>query len=166
MKYSVHFSSYDGKFIHCFIDYVAPLTNMCRKNILGDVVHTEATKDAFETLKARMILALVLLIPKARHTAEFVVATDTSMVGCAGMFLQEDTSGSLRPCAYWARKYKDCETRYSAYDHEILTVVEAMSRVRRVHLLECTCFSVVTDHATLTHLLKQPSDKFTGRQVY
>jgi hypothetical protein len=74
------------------------------------------------------------------------------------VLLQEDTFGSLRPCAYWARKLKDCETRYSAYDREALAIVEAMSRVWRVHLLGCKRFSVVTDHATLIHLLKQPSD--------
>jgi hypothetical protein len=34
------------------------------------------------------------------HEAEFVVATDASKVGIVGVLLQEDTSGSLRPCAY------------------------------------------------------------------
>ena len=80
---------------------------MCRKNLPGNAVHTEAIKAAFETLKARMISAPVLLIPKARHDAEFVVAIDASKVGIAGVLLQEDTSGSMRPCAYWAY----CETR-------------------------------------------------------
>jgi hypothetical protein len=64
-----------------------------------------------------MIDAPNLLIPKMGHEAEFFVATDASYkVGIAGVLLQEDTSGSLRPCAYWARKLKDCETRYSAYE--------------------------------------------------
>ncbi len=94
---------------------------MCRKNLLGNVVHTEATKVTFETLKARMIFAPILLIPKAGH--------DVSKVGIAGVLLQKDTSGSLSPCAYWARKLKDCETRYSAYDRKALAVVEAVSRV-------------------------------------
>jgi hypothetical protein len=47
-----------------------------------------------------MIFAQVLYIPKARHDAEFVVATDASKVGIVGVVLQEDISGSLRPCAY------------------------------------------------------------------
>ena len=82
------------------------------------------------------------------------------------MLLQEDTFGSLRSCAYWARKLTDCETRYSAYDREALAVVEDVSRVRRVYLLGCKHFSVVIDHATHTQLLKQPSDKLTNRQVH
>ena len=139
---------------------------MCRKNLPGTVVHTETTKVAFETLKSRMISAPVLLIPTMGHEAEFVVAIDASKVGVAGVLLQADTSNSLRPCAYWARKLKECETRYSAYDREALAVVEAVSRVWRVYLLGCKHFSIVTDHATLTRLLKQPSDKLTDRQVH
>jgi hypothetical protein len=54
-----------------------------------------------------MILAPVLLIPTMGHKAEFVVATDAHKVGIVGALLQENTSGSLRPCAYWARKLKD-----------------------------------------------------------
>jgi hypothetical protein len=113
-----------------------------------------------------MISAPVLLIPKMGHEAEFVVATDASKVGIAGVILKEDTSGSLRPCAYWARKRKDCKTRYSAYDREALAVVEAVSRVWKVYLLGCKHFSVFTGHANLTHFVKQTSDKLTDRQVH
>ena len=55
---------------------------------------------------------------------------------------------------------------YSAYAREALDVVEAVSRVWRVYLLGCKLFLVVTDHATLAHLLKQPSDKLTDRQIH
>jgi hypothetical protein len=53
-KSFVQFFSYFGKFIHHFSDYAAPLTNTCHKNLHGNVVHIEATKSAFETLKYRM----------------------------------------------------------------------------------------------------------------
>jgi hypothetical protein len=35
-----------------------------------------------------------------------------------------------------------------------------------VYLLGCKCFSVITDHATLVHVLKQSSDKLTDRQSH
>ena len=108
---------------------------MCRKNLPGNVVHTKATKAAFETLKYRMISAQFLLIPRLGHEAKLVVATDASKVGIVGVLLQKDDSGSLRPCAYLARTLKDCETMYSAYDREALAVVEVVSRVWRVYLL-------------------------------
>jgi len=101
-----------------------------------------------------MISALVLLIPKCSQEAEFVVAIDASKVGIVGVLLQEDFDGHLRPCAYWARKLKDAETRCSAYDKEALAIVEAVARVWRIYLLGCKCISVVTNHATLVNLLK------------
>ena len=42
--------------------------------------------------------------------AEFIAVTNASKVGIAGVLLQEDSEGHLRPCAYWARKLKDAET--------------------------------------------------------
>ena len=58
---------------------------MCRKNLPGNVVHTETTKAAFETLKSRMIYSPVLFIPSMGHEAGFVVATNASKVGIAGV---------------------------------------------------------------------------------
>jgi hypothetical protein len=69
------------------------------------------------------------LIPKFGQEAEFVTATNVSNVGDAGVLLQEDSDGYLRPCAYWILKIKDAETRYSAYDKEALPIVEVVSRV-------------------------------------
>jgi hypothetical protein len=113
-----------------------------------------------------MISAQVMLIPNMGYEAQSVVATDASKVGIAGVLLQEDTSGPLRLCTYWARQIKYCETRYSAYDREALAIFEAVSRVWRVYLLGCKRFSFVIDHATLTHVFKHPSDKLTDRQVF
>ena len=67
---------------------------------------------------------------------------------------------------YWARKLTDAETRHNAYDKEALAIVEAVSRVWRVYLLGCKRFSVITDHASLVHLLKQSSNKLTDRQSH
>ena len=65
------------------------------------------------------------------------------------------------------RKLIDCETRYCACDREALAVVETVSRVWRVYLLEYSRFTVVIDHVTLTHLWKLPiSDTLLDRQVH
>jgi hypothetical protein len=65
IKSFVSFCSYYGKFIHHFSVCAALLTNMCRKNLPSNVVHNEATKSAYKTLKSRMISAPVLLIREA-----------------------------------------------------------------------------------------------------
>ena len=64
------------------------LTDSCQKSLPGRVVHSDTTRDVFDTFKARMISALVLLIPKSGQEAEFVVVTDASRVGIAGLLLK------------------------------------------------------------------------------
>jgi len=71
-----------------------------------------------------MISVHVLLIPKSGHDAKFLVATNASKVGVAGVLFQEDSEGHLRPCAYWAQKRKDVETMHNAYDKEAVAIVE------------------------------------------
>jgi hypothetical protein len=56
VKSFVAFFSFYRKFIHHFADCSAPLTDLCRKSLPGRVVHSDTTRAAFETLKARMIL--------------------------------------------------------------------------------------------------------------
>ena len=165
-KSFVAFCSFCRKCIRHFTNCSVPLTDLCRKSLPGRVVQSDTIKAAFDTLKARMISTHVLLIPKFGREAEFVIATGASKVGISEILLQEDFDGNLRPCAYWARKLKDAETRYSAYDKEALAIVEAVFIVWRMYLLGCKCFSVVTNHVTLVHLLKQPSDKLTYRQTH
>ena len=79
IKSFVHYSYYVGC-IHLYSDGTATLTNLCHKNILGNVVHTKVTKAAVELLKARMISALVLLITKSDKKAECVVVIDRNEV--------------------------------------------------------------------------------------
>ncbi len=44
-------------------------------------------------------------------------------------------------------------------------MVEAVSRVLRMYMLSCKCFSLVTYHATLAHLLKKSFHKLTNPQT-
>jgi hypothetical protein len=74
-----------------------------------------------------MSSAHVHLIPKYGQEAEFVYAKDASKADIVGVILQEDSEGHLRPCANQARKPKDFETIYNAYDKEALVMVDAIS---------------------------------------
>ncbi len=44
IKSFVQFCSYYGQFIHHFAGCATPLTNVCRKNLLANVVNINATK--------------------------------------------------------------------------------------------------------------------------
>ena len=166
VKSFVAFCSFYRKFVHHFADCSAALTDMTRKGKPGKVVWDTTTRAAFETLKARMISAPVLQLPAIGPQSEFIVATDASNVGLGAVLLQEDSEGSVRPCAYWARKLNNAERNYSAYDLEALAVVEAVTRVWRMYLDGAASITVVTDHATLVHLLKQSSSDLTKRQAH
>ena len=111
IKYCVALCSFYRKFIHHFADCSASLTGLCRKSLPGRAVHSDTTRAAFETLKARMISGHVLLIPKSGQTADFIVAADASKAGIEGVLLQEDSEDHLRSYAYWVRKLKDVEIR-------------------------------------------------------
>ena len=90
----------------------------------------EATKIAFESLKARVMSSPILLIPtKSSQDAEFMVATNASKVDIVGVLLQEDANGYLRRGTYMAIKLKDCEIRYSAYNREAHTPFQVVSWV-------------------------------------
>jgi len=75
------------------------MTNVCRKSLPGRVAPLATTKAAFETLKMRIIFVNVLPTPKSAQEAKFVVAMNASEVDIAGVLLQEDPKGQLRPCA-------------------------------------------------------------------
>ena len=165
VKSFVQFCSFYRKFVHHFADCSAVLTDMCRKNMPQTIQWTDAAQVAFETLKARLTSAPLLLIPKVGRAAEFVVVTDASNVGMGAVLLQEGPTGELHPCAYWARKLNDAQRRYSTYDKEALAAITAVTEEWRVYLDGCKRFTSVTDHATLVHLLKQPCSSLSDRQA-
>ena len=49
-----------------------------------------------------MIFAPALLILKSGQKGKLIVAKDANKVGIAGVPLQDDSEGHLRPCAYMA----------------------------------------------------------------
>ena len=56
------------------------------------------------------------------------VLTDASLVGI-GAVLEQQHGGEWHPVAFWSRKLKDPETRYSATDREWLAIIVAVTRV-------------------------------------
>jgi len=108
IKSFVYFCPYYTYCIHHYSDWAAALSDLCHKSVLGNVVHTKVSKADVEFLKARMIFALVFLIPKSDNEAECVVAIDTSKLGIVGVLLQYDASRYLRSCIYLAGISTDC----------------------------------------------------------
>ena len=130
-----------------FIPHVAtlaaplfPLTSL-RSNFSW----SEEATQAVQALKTALTDTPVL----ARYDREKPtrVTTDASTVGI-GAVLEQRHDETWRPVAFWSRKLKDAETRYSATDLEWLAVVDAVTRTW-YYLLEDIPFTVRSDHAAL-----------------
>ena len=79
------------------------------------------------------------------------VTTDASSVGI-GAVLEQLIGLEWKPVAFWSRKLKDPETRYSATDIEWLAVVDSVTLTWR-HYLEDIPFVVRSDHKALERKL-------------
>ena len=74
------------------------------------------------------------------------------LVLVVGAVLEQLADSQWHPVAFWSRKLKDAETRYSATDIEWLAVVDAVTLVWR-HFLEDMPFAIRSDHKALERKL-------------
>ena len=143
-------ASFYRKFIKQFSLKARPLTDLTKDKVAWQ--WTEKEEKAFNDLKTSLVVAPVLRIPN--FELQFVVTTDASLVS-VGAILEQDFGRGLQPVAYESRKLNPAETRYSAYERELLGIVWAIGKWR--HYLEGKHFVVQTDHSSLRHLPNQPS---------
>ena len=138
------------KFIRWFSEIAAPMTELTKKNT--PFVWGEKEETAFNRLKTAMVTAPVLQLPD--FDREFTVTTDASEVS-VGAILQQDFGSGLQPISYESRKLKPAETRYSAYERELLGITWAVGKWR--HYLASRHFTIQTDHDSLKNLPNQPA---------
>ena len=143
-------ASFYRRFIQNFSMNARALTDLTKDGIAWKWEDPE--ERAFRELKRSLIIALVLHMPDFHRP--FVVTTDASAVSVGGI-LEQDFGQSLQPVAYESRKLNPVETRYSAYERELLGIVWAIGKWR--HYFEGRKFIVQTDHSSLRHLPNQPS---------
>ena len=121
-----------------------PLTDLTKESVSWQWTHKE--ENAFCTLKRSPVLAPVLHMPN--FDLSFVVTTDASLVS-VGAILEQDFGQGLQPVAYESRKLNPAETRYSAYERELLGIVWAIGVVHCVRFsLTSTACSCLTAFGT------------------
>ena len=109
----------------------------------------EECEQAVQMLKNALSQAPVLARwDEAKQTR---VVTDASKIGVGAVLEQLHPEG-WRPIAFWSRKLRDPETRYSATDLEWLAVVCAVTRVWN-WMLEGCAFTICSDHKALERKL-------------
>ena len=110
---------------------------------------TEECAEAMRYLQHLLIEAPVLA--RWEWNLPTRLCSDASKVGL-GAVLEQQHGEEWRPIAYWSRKLRDAETRYSATDLEWMAAVVPVTRVW-YWLLESTPFTIRSDHKALERKL-------------
>lgn len=98
-------------------------------------------KDAFNKVKL-LITVPVLAMPEFDKNTE--LRTDTSQVAIGVSLMQADDINKLHLIAYFSRKPRGAETKYSASDLETLAVLESIKYFDAY--LNRRRFTVLTNH--------------------
>ena len=153
-------------FYHCFLPQGAqilqPLNALLSapKDRAKKVMWNDQALAAFNSIKE--VLANATLLSHPKPDAPTCIMTDASDVA-VGAALQQQINGEWQPIAYFSKKMKPAETRYSTFDRELLAVYLAIKHFH--HFLEGCHFYVLTDHKPLVHALTSHSDWQSPRQA-
>eukprot|EP01116_Phalansterium_solitarium_P005967 TRINITY_DN1828_c0_g1_i11.p1 TRINITY_DN1828_c0_g1~~TRINITY_DN1828_c0_g1_i11.p1 ORF type:complete len:724 (+),score=101.60 TRINITY_DN1828_c0_g1_i11:2055-4226(+) len=139
-------ANYYRRFVRGYATLASPLTDLLRA---GKKFEWSAThQEAFDLLKRRLTEAPTLAVPTG--TGTFLVRTDASDFGTGATLEEVSMDGTKQVIAYHSRRLLPAEQNYSAYDRELLAIVDALKAWR--HYLGNRRFQLVTDHHTLRFL--------------
>ena len=108
-----------------------------------------------------MLAQATLLVHLKPNSSTNVMTNASEMV--VGAVLQQHIAGEWQPIAYFSKKLKPAETRYSAFDRELLALYLAIKHFR--HFLEGRPFQVLTDHKPLTYVVSSQPENHTPRPI-
>ena len=112
--------------------------------------------------ESKQILANATLLVHPDPAAQINITCDASDVAVGGV-LQQSLNGMWQPLSFFSKKLNPAETRYSAFDREILAVYATIKHFR--HNLEGRNFFVNTDHKPLTFVMSSVTERASLRQT-
>ena len=114
---------------------------------------------AFWQTKERLAEATLLF--HQLPDAELRVNTDASTRAIAGA-IHQVVGGRLQPLGFFSRRTSAAESRYSAYDLELLAIYSTLIKFR--HILKGRRFRIWTDQKPLTRAFLKARDPVSNRQ--
>ena len=120
---------------------------------------TEAMTSAFDATKTRLATAALLFHPIPN--ADLQINTDASTRAIAGA-IHQIVDGRPQPLGFFSRRMTPAESRYSAYDLELLAIYSTIVKFR--HVLEGRRFKILTDQKPLTSAFFKAHDPVSNRQ--
>ena len=128
----------------------------------GHLEWTEVATQAFED--AKKALATTTMLRHPRPGAQISMSADASGEAVGAVLQQrQGCEGAWEPLAYFSKKLSPAETRYSAFDRELLAVYLGIRHFR--HYLEGRDFPVFTDHRPLTFAMAKNAEPWSHRQA-
>ena len=97
-----------------------------------------------------------ITIDQTKHTAMTSITVDASSTAVGGA-LEQYINGQWQPLAFFSRNLKPAETRYSAFDRELLAMYLAVRHFR--YFLEGRLFHIYTDHKPITFAFHNNADR-------
>ena len=149
-------------YYHRFIPYIAGIVKPLYDSLSGkkrSLIWGPEQENAFITSKSALATATCLHHPIP--DAPIVVTTDAS-VTAVGAVLEQVVEGVHQPLAFFSKKLRPNEQKYSTFDRELLAVYLALRHFH--HNLEGVSFVVRTDHKPLVNALTKTKDAFSARQ--
>ena len=123
---------------------------------------SDAMTTAFE--KAKTALAQATILRHPRPGAEIAMTSDASGSAVGAVLQQRPREGGAwEPLAYFSRKLRPPELKYSAFDRELLAVYLGILHFRQY--LEGWTFPIFTDHRPLTFAMAKSSEPWSHRQA-
>jgi RNase H-like domain found in reverse transcriptase/Reverse transcriptase (RNA-dependent DNA polymerase) len=115
---------------------------------------------AFE--KAKNSLADTALLDHPAATAPISLVTDASATHVGAVLQQRRRGQPWKPLGFFSQKLSAAESRYSAFDRELIAVYSGILHFR--HLLEGRPFVIFTDHKPLVGALSRAAEPRSDRQ--
>ena len=151
-------------FYHCFIPHCADILQpLC--TLLANVHKNhkvlqwnEESLQAFSKIKQG--IADVSLLSHPHTYAPTNIMTDAS---CRHSSRSSATATKWKPIAFFLKKLKPTEIRYSTFDCELLALYLSIKHFQ--HFVKGRQFHVITDHKPLTFALATQSSKLTPCQI-
>ena len=162
------FLQFNAQCVEQFQNLAAPLADLTRQNSSWRSVarHGPLPKDAMEaflTIKAMLLESPMVAYPDT--SLPFALHCDASVGsgderGGIGAVLTQNFDGVTKPIGYFSRRMRDSELRYSAFNAEMCSVVNALEHWEQ--LLKGSDLVVMTDHLPLVNHSTRDSKTMTN----
>ena len=148
------------RFLPAAARVLKPLTDALKGGQKGTLDWTVEMGNAFQHSKQALYNAVELGHPDPK--AELFLAVDASETH-VGAVLQQTTRGEgTRPLAFFSAKLDTAQTKYSAFDRELLAVYLSIRHFKWI--LEGRVFYVLSDHKPLSFALGSVTDAWSARR--